>query len=108
MPRACPAVDCLEFFEDRGELATTYVADHPSVARQTDAFVNRRAPNQRSLVGERGRKPVAPVSNNAPRPSQAIGRYFFPWNVKSCVWFPVTVLRVDVTVTAPPDASVDN
>jgi hypothetical protein len=30
--------------------------------------------------------------------------YFFPWNVKSCVWVPVTVLTLDVTVTVLPDA----
>jgi hypothetical protein len=30
--------------------------------------------------------------------------YFFPWNVTSCEWVPVTVLTVDVTVTEPPDA----
>jgi len=32
--------------------------------------------------------------------------YFFPWNVKSCVWLPVTALNVDVTVTEPPEAMV--
>jgi len=30
--------------------------------------------------------------------------YFFPWNVKSCEWFPVTVL-MEVAVTEPPDAT---
>jgi len=40
--------------------------------------------------------------------SRGLQRYFFPRNVKSCVWLPVTALEVDVTVTDPPDATIDN
>jgi hypothetical protein len=47
--------------------------------------------------------------SRTPRRSRSSGRRydFLPWNVKSCEWLPVTVLFVELTVTAPPAPSVD-
>ena len=50
------------------------------------------------LFGRRVRR------RRAEREGRRHARYFFPWNVKSCVWVPVTTLALDVTVTVPPDA----
>ena len=33
---------------------------------------------------------------------------FLPWNVKLCVWLPVTALEVEVMVTDPPAAIVES
>jgi len=66
--------------------------------------VLRKINNERHGIARGRMKAVQPKARATPGLRVVLGYGFLPWNVKSCVWFPVTVLALDVTVTVPPAA----